>query len=509
MSALYPAAVPSLLDHPRNWAAYPPGPEALFADGERLSWPELDRRAQRTAVFLRETLGLPRGAHVGLLAQNGGFFFELAYACFRAGLVLAPLNYRLAAAELQPLLALTHPGVLFFDAANRATVEALGDAGGLRRLAVEAYLADPPPARPATEPFVGTGYDEPALLLCTSGTTGRPKAAVLPARQLFWNAVNSGLAWALTRYDATLLYTPLFHTGAINVLAFPLLHAGGRVVLHRAFDAQRILSDLAAERISVVFGVPTTLQLLSAEPAFPTADLAGLRLVLSGGAPLPLSLIETYRERGLVLTQGFGMTEVGPNCFYLPQEQALARAGAVGKPMPGTAARLVVDGREAGAGEVGELWLHGPHVCLGYLANPTATAEALTADGWFRTGDLARRDADGFFYIAGRQKEMFISGGENVYPAEVEGALAGHPAVAECAVVSMPDARWGEVGCAFVVARAGATPPDPDDLRTFLRTRLAGYKVPRAFVLCPALPRNASGKLLKGVLKEEALAHVR
>lgn len=492
-----------VLDHPRKWAAWTPDAPALTFRGETLTYGSLHRRVDALARALADR-GLVRGDRVAILARNHGFFFQVLYACLRSGLVLAPLNWRLAPREVDDILDLAAPALLVHDGAS--------DVSGLVWSGPRVSLEELEPL--ATQhggsegAWEGTGLEDPALLLFTSGTTGRPKAAVLPGRQLFWNSVNTQIAWALTRADSTIVYTPLFHTGAINVLALPLLQCGGHVVLHESFDAEAILSDVEKCRITVLFGVPTTLQMLLEHPTCPARDLASLRLLLCGGAPLPIALIQAWQARGLAVTQGFGMTEVGPNCFFLPPSETLKRAGTVGKPIFSCSARLVDnDGRDVPQGVVGELWLRGPHVCEGYFRNPKATAEALTPEGWFRTGDLARTDADGFFTIAGRKKDMYISGGENVYPAEVEVALAAHPDVAECAVVSMPDSRWGEVGCAFYVPRADA--PDGEGLRRFLRERLAGYKVPKAFVPVAALPRNPSGKVVKEGLIREARTHAR
>ena len=506
---------PSFIDFPEMWARYHTGRTALVSGdtGEELTYGDLHRRVERTACHLVHELGLKRGDRVAVLAYNDPFFFELAFACIRTGLVLAPLNYRLAAVELGKLLELGAPQVVFVDRENLAVLEELAwqpekgvwlisdHVEEVSLLEGGAPTGDGPgpggPAPDFTSPgsgFTGAAPDDPVLLLFTSGTTGRPKAVVLPARQIFWNGVNTRLAFDLTRRDRTLIYTPLFHTGGINVLAMPLFQSGGTVVLHRAFDAGKVLKAVGAHGITVIFGVPTTFQFLAGERAFEQSDLVTLRLCLCGGAPLPVSLIQTYRERGLKLTQGFGMTEVGPNCFYLPEQDVLERAGSVGKPMPHTRTCIVKGGREARPGEVGELWLAGPVVCSGYFRNPEAS-EAARVGEWFRTGDLARRDEAGFFTIAGRKKEMFISGGENIYPAEVETALAGHREVCRSAVVAMKDARWGEVGCAFVEARGGFA--DGEALSAYLRKRIAGYKVPKRYVFMERLPLSESGKVLK------------
>ncbi len=486
------------IDYARKWARYLPERPALVFGAEAITYGQLDARADALAAWLTGPLALRRGDRVALLAHNHPFFFELLFACLRAGLVLAPINTRLAAREVKQLLRLAEPAVLFADArcfalADEARLESL------RLLSIEqASEAGVPPGDAGLRP-AGSGMEDTACLLFTSGTTGLPKAAELPVRQLLWNAVNTQMAWELRRGDATVLYTPLFHTGAINVLAFPLLAQGGLVIIHDGFDAGAILSDVERFHATVLFGVPTTFQMLEAHPHL-AAAFASVRLIVCGGAPLPISLIERYRERGLTLLQGFGMTEVGPNCFYLPAERAFDKAGSVGRPMPYVQARVVVGDREAAAGEVGELCLAGPVVSKGYLRNPEATAKALV-DGWFHTGDLAKVDADGYFTIAGRQKDMFISGGENVYPAEIEVALAGHPAIRESAVVALPDPKWGEVGCAFVALDGAVT---EDELKAFLQARLARYKVPRRFVVKAELPRNSSGKVQKAALADEA-----
>lgn len=499
------AGLPSPVDHAARWARYLPDRVALSFEGEAWTYGELHRRADRTARLLTEELGLVRGDRVAVLAENHPIFFELLFACLRAGLVLAPLNWRLAPTELEALLALGEPRVLVVDQAFRAVADRLKRPEGCAILRQEDLNAPPLAIDGAATPLSGAGMEELALLLFTSGTTGLPKAAMLPVRQLFWNDLNTQLAWDLRRDDRTIVYTPLFHTGAVNVLAMPLLRLGGHVIVQRSFDAPAVLAAIRDEAVSVVFGVPTTFQMLSEDPTFDDpSTLASVRLCVCGGAPLSTTLIRTYAAHGMKLTQGFGMTEVGPNCFFLPPDQILTRAGSVGQPIHHAEARLCVDGRDAAIDEVGELELRGPHVCQGYFKDPEATARALV-DGWFRTGDMARRDADGYYTIAGRAKDMFISGGENVYPAEVEVALMTHPKVAECAVVAAPHERWGEVGCAFVIPAAADLADDA--LRVHAREVLAGYKVPKRFVLVDELPRNPSGKVLKPELARRA-AHL-
>jgi fatty-acyl-CoA synthase len=323
----------------------------------------------------------------------------------------------------------------------------------------------------------------------------------LPHRVLVWNSLNTNIGWELRADDVSIVHTPLFHTGGINVLLIPLLHAGGTLVLMRDWEPQRCLELIERERVTVFFAVPTMFQMLLDAPRFAQTDFGSVRFFISGGAPCPVPLIEAYQARGISFRQGYGLTEVSVNCFTLNPEDAIRKVGSVGRPIFHLDARLVDEqGQDAADGAIGELWLRGPTVCAGYWNNLEATRAAIT-DGWFHTGDLARLDDEGYYYIVDRKKDMFISGGENVYPAEVERALYEHPAVAECAVIGVPDARWGEVGCALIVVRGDATLADDDVLR-HCRQRLGRYKVPKHVLFMDELPHNSSGKVLKPLLRE-------
>jgi fatty-acyl-CoA synthase len=294
---------------------------------------------------------------------------------------------------------------------------------------------------------------------------------------------------------------PLFHTAALNMTCLPTLLKGGRVVLLGAFDPDRVLHLIESHRVTCMFGVPTMYDALAARPRWPEADLTSLRSLNCGGAPVPERTIATYLARGLAFAQGYGMTEASPGVLFLDREQTSAKAGSAGVPHFFTDTRVVLpDGRDAAPGERGEILVSGPNVMAGYWNRPAETAVAVTDDGWLRTGDVARTDEDGYAYIVDRVKDMFISGGENVYPAEVENAVLGHPAVAECAVIGVPDARWGEVGRAVVVLRPGAR-ADEADILDHLRGRLAKYKIPKSVVFTEALPRTASGKLVKPAVR--------
>jgi fatty-acyl-CoA synthase len=488
-----------------------------IATGARLSYAELDRRAAACARVWRETLGLRRGDRLGILSGNRIEFLDAFFAAGKSGVILVPLGTRLTAAELAGIVRDAELSALFHDAASAATVcelAALTPVG--RTISIEdeyaALLRSPeglalrPGADAAErEPFERANPDDIYMLCYTSGTTGTPKGVMIPHRMIAWNGYNTAACWDLRADDVSPIFTPLYHVGGLCAFLVPIVTAGGTIVLHARFDLDEVWTAIERERCTVVLGVPTIWKLLMEAPQFATVDLSAVRAFYSGGAPLPRLIIDAYQRRGVVFKQGYGLTEVGVNCFSMTVEESVRKAGTIGRPMMFTDARVVVDeGRDASPGEVGELWLRGPHVCLGYWRNPDATAAAIDADGWFHTGDLARTDEDGFFSIAGRQKDMIISGGVNVYPAEIEAQLLQHPRVRDAAVVGVPDETWGEAGVAFIVAD-GADPPPTDALQQFLLARLARFKLPRHWVFVDSLPRTPYGKVVKPQLRERFL----
>lgn len=465
------------------------------ATGLRLSYRDLDARVSSAAWALTDALGLDKGQRLALLVGNSIEFVELFLAAGRTGIVAVPLNTRLSPAEIDQIVQDASPSacVADDDLADRFT------AGHVTTTARYAGFRD----RYAGHPFPRVPCDGEDLycLLYTSGTTGRPKGVRLPHRMIAWNAYNTVIGWQLQDDDVAPVYTPLYHAGGVSVFMLPLFAIGGTVVLHGSFDAEAIWRTIEAERCSVVFGVPTTFRLLMDAPGFATADLRHVRWFISGGAPLPEYIVDAYQRRGVTFKQGYGLTEVGVNCFAMTMEDSIHKKGTIGKPLMFTEAKLIdAQGVDVPQDVVGELLLRGPHVCQGYWNNPRATEEALDADGWFHTGDLARRDADGYFSIAGRKKDMFISGGVNIYPAEIEAALLLHPSVQDAAVVGVPHDRWGETGAAFIVARPGTT-PTVDELVRHLEQRIARYKVPREFRFVHALPRTEYGKVVKAELR--------
>ena len=476
-------------------ASYTPDRAALIDidRGITLSWSALHAQADGAAAGL-SALGVAEGDRVAVLSSNRLEQIALLFACARLGAILLPLNWRLAPPELAAVLQDAEPAVLFAEREQGATVERLG----LSALPIQGW----PAAQQGTATLAALGPDTPALLLYTSGSTGTPKGAVITHGNLLWNMVNTAAGWDLRSTDVTLAHTPLFHTGGWNVLTLPLLHQGGTVLLTAAFDPVRCLEAIARYGVSVLFAVPTMFaDLLAALREHPRA-LGSLRWAISGGAPCPLPVIQGWCSLGVPLKQGYGLTEVGPNCFVFPTGQEVARSGTVGLPMPHLRMRLVdAEGAIVGPGVIGELQLRGPTVCAGYWRNPEATAAALSPDGWFSTGDLLRRAEDGWYSVVGRRKEMFISGGENIYPAEVERVLYAIPGVVEAAVVPAPDARWGEVGHAFI---AGTGVTDSEQIRAVCRAALAGYKVPKRVTILPELPKGPTGKIARRLLVAEA-----
>ncbi|MEN0063004.1 MAG: AMP-binding protein [Myxococcota bacterium] len=477
----------ALANEPEAHARFHPQGEALVdLDHDlRWTWSDLLDQSRRWTTVLRDQ-GVGKGDRVAVLAHNHAATFAVLYACAELGAVLFPMNWRLSEAEWRWQLDHAQPRAILADAAHRPQLE--GDV-----LALEV----PPAAPPSEGP--GGSLDDPFMLLYTSGTSGRPKGAMLSHRQVFVNAVNTVLACGIDRTCSTLTFTPLFHTGGLNCLSTPLLHAGGRIVLAGSVQPARDLRVIADEGITHLMGVPTIYQMMADDPAFDDADLSSVRDALCGGAPLSVDLLQRYLDRGVPLRQGYGLTEVGPNCFSMPHADQPRKLGSVGKPIHHVAMRLVTaNGRDAAVDEPGELWLSGPTVFSGYLDAPEATAAAF--DGpWFKTGDVLSRDTEGFYTVCGRIKEMFISGGENVYPAEVEAAIYALSGVAQVAVLGVADARWGEVGHAFVEPRPGVTLAG-DALASALAQRLARYKVPKHWTIEEALPRTGAGKLDKQAL---------
>jgi fatty-acyl-CoA synthase len=470
---------------------------AIVYEAAEWTYRELHERATRLAHALAR-LGVAHGDRVAYLGPNHPTFLETMFATGQLGAVFVPLNWRLAAPELAYILADSGARVLIRGPAQTA---AAVDLPGVRAVGgpdeYEALLADEL-VEPLDEPV---DPDETCMILYTSGTTGRPKGAMLTHANIAWNSVNLLLDVDLAGDEVTLVAAPMFHVAALNQTVLPTLLKGGRVVLVSSFDPQHALDLVARHRVTFLFGVPTMFLAIARAPGWATADLSSVRSAICGGAPVPEAVIAAYQERGVTFMQGYGLTEAAPGVLFLRRDESVRRAGSAGTAAFFTDVRLVrPDGADAPAGEPGEILVRGPNVMAGYWQRPDDTAAALTPDGWLSTGDIGVADEDGFISVRDRTKDLIISGGENIYPAEVEDALYRHPAVAECAVIGVPDQQWGEVGRAVVVLRSGVD-AGPVELLDFLDGRIARYKIPKSVVFTDTLPRTASGKVVKKDLR--------
>ena len=482
----------------------PEHPAVVDAE-RRLDYRTLHDRTARCAALLRHR-GVTRGDRVALLLGNRSAYLETVFAAAQLGAIAVPINARLTAREVGTTLADCTPKLLLHDA---------GTAGVAREAA--AAVAVPPdclacpdeyePALANQAPLreiADIDPDHPMILMYTSGTTGAPKGALLPHRKTFYNCLNAQLFFGLRREDRVLVILPLFHSFGLSILSLPTLYAGGTVYLEPRFQPETVWSSVAREKISFLGGVPTQLAALEAALNYESRpDLPSLRFVFGAGAAVPVERIRGFERHGVVLKQGFGQTETSILCC-LDAQDAVRKAGSVGRPVfhadvrvfdPETLTGPVAEWRETRDDETGEIVVRGPINMLGYWNRPEATAETLRGE-WLRTGDLARRDAEGFLTLVGRARDMYISGGENVYPAEVEAVYAEHPDVVEIAVVGTSHPRWGETGRAYVVLENGQE-LDADALRAWGAERLASFKLPSEFRACRALPRTETGKVQK------------
>jgi fatty-acyl-CoA synthase len=473
------------------------------------TYAELDRRVDAMAAHLR-SLGIGRGDRVAVLALNGVEYFDIQFACVRTGSICVLLNWRLTVSELEYILGDSSPMLLVHDATfadaaadlqQRCSIATLLEIDGGRpdsayERALEAHQGE----RPSREVLT---HDDVITIMYTSGTTGLPKGAMITHGMNFWNCVNLGIPAGIGLDTVHLNVLPLFHTGGLNCYTNPVLHAGGTVVILQQFDpgeTLRVLGD-RSQGITHFFGVPAPYQFMMQHPDFESTDLSRLRMAGVGGAPCALAIMERWMERGVLLSQGFGMTETSPAAIFLDPRDALRKIGSTGKALMHTEFRIVSDdGHDCGADEVGELWVAGPHITPGYWNKPEATAAAFEGR-WLKTGDAARMDDEGFVYIVDRWKDMYISGGENVYPAEVENVLYQIPGVAEAAVIGVPNDKWGEVGLAVLALAPGAE-VDRATVVDHCVARLAKFKVPNDIAIVDALPRNATGKVLKRELRD-------
>ncbi|WP_420132086.1 acyl-CoA synthetase [Rhodopseudomonas sp.] len=478
-----------------------------LATQRRLTYRALDERVDRLAAHL-DGLGVGRGDRVAVLAANTTDTLEVQFACFRLGAIFVPLNVRLTVHELAFIVGDAAPRVLAHDADFAAMAGELQGKCSVPHLLQfgEAYEAAIKAASRLGR-AEAVALDDVSTIMYTSGTTGKPKGAMITHGMTFINAVNLGIPTFISQRTVFLCVMPLFHTGGLNCYTNPVLHAGGTVILMRAFDPAETLRLIGDASIGLThfFGVPSIYQFMCQHPAFASTDLSRLQVAGVGGAPMPVPLLKIWQDRGCVLMQGYGMTETSPAVLMLDADDAARKAGSAGKPVLHADLKIVgPDGEPVPPGEMGELWVKGPNITPGYWNRPDANRTSFT-DGWLHTGDAARVDDEGFYYIVDRTKDMYISGGENVYPAEVEDVLYQLSEIAEAAVIGAPDPQWGETGVAIVAVKRGQQLPE-STLHAHCRERLARFKCPQRVIFVEALPRNATGKVHKPTLRERFLA---
>jgi fatty-acyl-CoA synthase len=491
------------LDWLKRWNLYTPNKVALQDGdtGQKFTYHQFYQAAVNGAQILKNQFQINHGDRVAVLAANEIEYVILFFALQRLGAILVPVNFRLTQREVEHIVEDCRPKLIFYQEAHEELVENIVKTNQF----VKAYpltgsnsfatlLKDFNCHSDQSDEFLGSARDG-VMILYTSGTTGAPKGALLNHEMLFWNSINTTLRLNISQADCTVCFLPFFHTGGWNILTNPFIHRGAKTIFLKKFVADQILALTESEKATLLFGVPTTMDMLSRSPSFSKTDLSSLRYAIVGGEPMPLPLIETWHHKGIPIRQGYGLTEFGPNVFSLNEEDALRKIGSIGFPNFYTEAKIINEqGQSLGANEVGELILKGPMAMVGYWNNEKATKETLK-DGWLYTGDLVRRDAEGYFYVVGRKKDMYKSGGENVYPTEIEQVLRRLDGVREVAVIGVIDEKWGEVGKAFIVK------DDPNlteqEIGKYCLQNLAKFKIPRYFSFLPSLPKGDSGKVLK------------
>ncbi|TFB70604.1 long-chain-fatty-acid--CoA ligase [Cryobacterium glaciale] len=492
---------------------------ALISGDDRLSYGEFAERVDRLANAF-DARGIRSGDRVAYLGENHPAFLETLFACGVLGAIFVPLNTRLAAPEIA--FALTDSGSrILVHAASLTDLAVRGSAGTqvVQRMRVAdaaVPTADTGPTgllvedldavilgAPATHRDENVSLDDPALILYTSGTTGQPKGALLTHGNMTWNSFNVLVDYDFVSSDVALMIAPMFHVASLGMGVLPTLLKGGSVVLEPRFEPGRTLHLIEQHHATVISGVPTTYQLLCEHPDWDSTDISSLHKLTCGGSAVPVRVLEAYEKRGLAFSGGYGLTETAPGATSLAPHKSREKAGSAGLPHFFTDVRIVDEtGTEVPDGEVGEIQISGPNVIREYWNRAEATADSYAGNVWFRSGDMGYTDEHGYLFISDRLKDMIISGGENIYPAEIELAISELEAVASVAVIGVPDEKWGEVPCAVVTVRDGFN-LEADDIQAHLGDRLARYKIPKRVVIVAEMPRTASGKIRKADLRQE------
>ncbi len=481
-----------------KWAKYTPCRMILREHRIGMEWTYFDfnNRANSLANYFIDELKLKKGDRVGVFSKNRAEYVLLFSACIKSGTILVPLNFRLTPRELDVLIHDAEPQLFIYESEYQKEIEKLET---LSKISIKKKMEEIAEFlnRPTTsnqQPSIIHDQEDSVMILYTAGTTGLPKGAIINHRTLFWNSINTALRLDLTTEDHTQSYAPFFHTSGWNVLLTPFIHHGASHTILTKFDADLILQLMEKERTTILFGVPTMLQMMADSPLFHKVDLSSVRYAIVGGSPMPIPLINIWHKKNIFIRQGYGLTEVGPNVYSLHQDDAVRKKGSIGFPNFYCDVKIVDDdGNEIGAHQVGELWLKSPVVTPGYWRKPEETTKTIT-NGWFHTGDMVMKDDEGYFFVVDRKKNMFISGGENVFPAEIEKYLLTNSSVKEAAVIGVPDEKWGEVGAAFIVPNENKT-VNNFELLQFCLGGLAKYKVPKYFFEIDEIPQNDAGKI--------------
>ena len=480
-----------------KWALYSPNHIALQEHGSEavISYKDLNEKADALSSYFNNGLRLQKGDRIACIAMYSISYVVLFVACQKTGIILVPLNYRLASKELGEIIHDADPKFIF---AQDQFSSLIPQSHHYQLLELDFHSI------PLNTTYDRTSIDEddPIMILYTSGTSGSPKGVLYSHKMLFWNSINTEISLHINSNSKTIIVMPSFHTGGWNVLLTPLLHHGGFTYLMQKFDAEEVMQKIEETQCNVFMGVPTMLAMMAQESSFEKWNPKYLDYIIVGGEAMPLALIEKYAKKNIAIRQGYGMTEVGPNLTSLHQDDAIRKMGSIGRPNFYVDIKIIKEnGDSALVDENGELWLKGPMVTKAYFRNDEASLNAFSEDGhWFKTGDIVRQDSEQYLFIIDRLKNMFISGGENVYPAEVERALRKMKAIKECAVIGIPDEKWGEVGKAFIVINEGHDVCD-QDITSHCSIYLAKYKIPKQIIFINKLPKTDSGKINHKILK--------
>ncbi len=480
-----------------KWALYSPDKMALkeYETSRTLTYAELNRCANATAYYLKNVLGLKSNESIAVLTDFNLEYCVLFSVAQKMGIRIVPLNYRQASAEISYILEDVSPLMIIVEPKFEYLIEHRENYF-IWPLESFVTLCEESKSNPDIEdfPINEVSGDDPIFILYTAGTTGSPKGVFYTHKMLFWNSINTALSLIINTESRTVNVMPPFHTGGWNVLLTPFLHHGGYVCICKKFEPVATLQLLESEHATMFMGVPTMLQMMSDQTDFDSAVFSDLLYLISGGEPMPIPLIEKWKNKNVSVRQGYGMTEVGPNLTSLHQKDAIRKKGSIGRPNFYVNIKIIkADGSEALANEPGELWLQGPMVTPGYLNNQFTTREAFSHDGlWFKSGDIVLQDEENYLFVVDRIKNMYVSGAENIYPAEIEKVLIQHPAVKECLVIGIKDEKWGEVGKAFIVLSA---PISKEEILEYTKTKLGKYKIPKHIEFIDSIPKSDAGKL--------------